>query len=86
MWFAINVLLAPYSAGIRQDLLDFGELADPGPAQGHQSALASRRQREGNEPIGTFGNEDYYNGTVFDGPLLGDGLVTLRLAVPARPM
>jgi hypothetical protein len=24
MWFAINVLLAPYSTGIRQDLLDLG--------------------------------------------------------------
>lgn len=24
MWFAINVLLAPYSAGMRQDLLDLG--------------------------------------------------------------
>ena len=24
MWFAINVLLAPYSTGIRQDLLEFG--------------------------------------------------------------
>jgi hypothetical protein len=24
MWFAINVLLAPYSAGIRQDLMDLG--------------------------------------------------------------
>jgi hypothetical protein len=22
MWFAINVLLAPYSAGVRQDLMD----------------------------------------------------------------
>ena len=25
MWFAINVLLAPYSAGIRQDLFDIGQ-------------------------------------------------------------
>ena len=25
MWFAMNVLLAPYSAGIRQDLLEFGQ-------------------------------------------------------------
>jgi hypothetical protein len=24
MWFAINVLLAPYSAGMRQDLVDLG--------------------------------------------------------------
>jgi len=24
MWFAINVLLAPYSTGIRQDLLELG--------------------------------------------------------------
>jgi hypothetical protein len=24
MWFAINVLLAPYSAGIRQDLMEVG--------------------------------------------------------------
>jgi hypothetical protein len=24
MWFAINVLLAPYSDGIRQDLLELG--------------------------------------------------------------
>jgi uncharacterized membrane protein len=24
MWFAINVLLAPYSDGIRQDLIDVG--------------------------------------------------------------
>ena len=24
MWFAFNVLLAPYSTGIRQDLLEFG--------------------------------------------------------------
>ena len=24
MWFAINVLLAPYSAGIRQDLVEWG--------------------------------------------------------------
>jgi len=24
MWFAFNVLLAPYSTGIRQDLLDLG--------------------------------------------------------------
>jgi hypothetical protein len=24
MWFAINVLLAPYSAGVRQDLMDLG--------------------------------------------------------------
>ena len=24
MWFAINVLLAPYSAGLRQDLMDLG--------------------------------------------------------------
>jgi hypothetical protein len=24
MWFAINVLLAPYSAGVRQDLIDLG--------------------------------------------------------------
>jgi uncharacterized membrane protein len=24
MWFAINVLLAPYSAGVRQDLVDLG--------------------------------------------------------------
>jgi hypothetical protein len=24
MWFAINVLLAPYSSGVRQDLMDFG--------------------------------------------------------------
>jgi hypothetical protein len=24
MWFAINVLLAPYSTGVRQDLLDLG--------------------------------------------------------------
>ena len=25
MWFAINVLLAPYSAGLLQDLLEFGQ-------------------------------------------------------------
>lgn len=24
MWFAINVLLAPYSAGVRQDLIELG--------------------------------------------------------------
>jgi hypothetical protein len=24
MWFAINVLLAPYSAGMRQDIIEFG--------------------------------------------------------------
>ena len=24
MWFAINVLLAPYSAGVRQELVEFG--------------------------------------------------------------
>jgi nitrate/nitrite transporter NarK len=24
MWFAINVLLAPYSAGMRQDLIELG--------------------------------------------------------------
>lgn len=24
MWFAINVLLAPYSAGVRQELVDLG--------------------------------------------------------------
>jgi hypothetical protein len=24
MWFAINVLLAPYSAGVREDLLELG--------------------------------------------------------------
>jgi hypothetical protein len=24
MWFAINVLLAPYSAGMRQDLMELG--------------------------------------------------------------
>jgi len=24
MWFAINVLLAPYSAGVRQDLVELG--------------------------------------------------------------
>jgi hypothetical protein len=23
MWFAINILLAPYSDGVRQDLMDF---------------------------------------------------------------
>jgi hypothetical protein len=25
MWFAINVLLAPYSAGMRQDLFELGQ-------------------------------------------------------------
>jgi hypothetical protein len=25
MWFAINVLLAPYSAGIREDLFEIGQ-------------------------------------------------------------
>ena len=25
MWFAINVLLAPYSTGVRQDLVDFSD-------------------------------------------------------------
>jgi hypothetical protein len=24
MWFAFNVLMAPYSTGIRQDLMEFG--------------------------------------------------------------
>lgn len=26
MWFAINVLMAPYSAGIRQDLVDLQQM------------------------------------------------------------
>ncbi len=26
MWFAFNVLIAPYSAGIRQDLFDLGNI------------------------------------------------------------
>jgi len=26
MWFAINVLMAPYSAGMRQDLVDLQQM------------------------------------------------------------